>query len=96
MPVLGLGTSVNPSHTVLRFAILTKSFQFSYTAEAPDPTEVENTVKVALQLGYRHIDCAPVYQDEAAVGRGIKASGIPREELFVGDLSVSSPGRILK
>lgn len=41
-------------------------------------------MKIALQAGYRHIDCAPAYQNEAAVGRGIKASGIPREEIFVG------------
>jgi len=56
---------------------------FSNTALAPDPIEVENTVKIAIQIGYRHIDCAPVYQNEAAVGRGIKASGIPRDELFI-------------
>ncbi|KAG4431059.1 hypothetical protein IFR05_013451 [Cadophora sp. M221] len=40
---------------------------FSTTFEAPDPIEVENTVRVALQLGYRHIDCAPVYQNEASI-----------------------------
>ena len=43
-------------------------------------------MKLALQIGYRHIDCAPVYQNEEAVGRGIKASGVPREELFVRDI----------
>jgi L-glyceraldehyde reductase len=48
-----------------------------------DQAAVEKAVKNALQVGYRHIDCAAVYQDEAAVGRGIKASGIPREEIFV-------------
>ena len=45
--------------------------------------EVENAVKTALQIGYRHLDCAPVYDNEIAVGKGIKASGIPREEIFV-------------
>jgi diketogulonate reductase-like aldo/keto reductase len=48
-----------------------------------DQAAVETAVKNALQVGYRHIDGAAVYQDEAAVGRGIKASGIPREEIFV-------------
>ncbi|KAL2072370.1 hypothetical protein VTL71DRAFT_11713 [Oculimacula yallundae] len=56
---------------------------FSTTSDAPDPVEVENTVKLALEIGYRHVDCAPVYQNEVAVGRGIKASGIPRKELFI-------------
>ncbi|KAH9212982.1 NADP-dependent oxidoreductase domain-containing protein [Leptodontidium sp. 2 PMI_412] len=56
---------------------------FSTTSDAPDPIEVENTVKIALQLGYRHIDCAPVYQNEVAVGQGIKASGVPRKDLFI-------------
>ncbi|KAH7310201.1 NADP-dependent oxidoreductase domain-containing protein [Rhexocercosporidium sp. MPI-PUGE-AT-0058] len=56
---------------------------FSYTDEAPDPVEVESTVNHALEIGYRHIDCGPVYQNEAAVDRGIKASGISRDELFI-------------
>ncbi|KAH8771430.1 NADP-dependent oxidoreductase domain-containing protein [Hyaloscypha finlandica] len=42
-----------------------------------------NTMKLALQIGYCHMDCAPVYQNEVAVGRGIKASGILRKELFI-------------
>lgn len=61
--------------------------KFSTTSEPPDPIEVENAVKDALEIGYRHIDCAPVYQNEAAVGRGLKASGIPREQIFVRTLS---------
>ncbi|KAH7369972.1 NADP-dependent oxidoreductase domain-containing protein, partial [Rhexocercosporidium sp. MPI-PUGE-AT-0058] len=56
---------------------------FSTTSDALDPTEIENTVRTALEVGYPHIDCAPVYQNEVAVGLGIKASGIPREDLFV-------------
>jgi len=47
------------------------------------PNEVENAVKVALQTGYRHIDGAAGYGNEAEVGRGLKASGVPREEIFV-------------
>ncbi|OAL34591.1 hypothetical protein AYO20_06221 [Fonsecaea nubica] len=37
----------------------------------------------ALQVGYRHIDTARVYGTEAAVGRAIRDSGIPRKEIFV-------------
>ncbi|MDO5733523.1 MAG: aldo/keto reductase [Eubacteriales bacterium] len=40
-------------------------------------------VKEALALGYRHIDTAAAYQNEAAVGQAIKESGLAREEIFV-------------
>ena len=50
---------------------------------AKDGAEVENAVKVAIENGYRLIDTAAVYQNEAGVGNGIKASGVPRDELFV-------------
>ena len=43
----------------------------------------EQTVMDALQAGYRLIDTASSYQNEEAVGRAIRNSGIPREELFV-------------
>ena len=45
--------------------------------------ETERAVSAALQAGYRLIDTAAAYGNEAAVGRAIGASGIPREELFV-------------
>ncbi len=47
------------------------------------PDEAEASVKEALKVGYRLIDTANAYQNEKAVGRAIKASGIPREEIFV-------------
>ncbi|KXG45568.1 Short-chain dehydrogenase/reductase SDR [Penicillium griseofulvum] len=43
----------------------------------------EEAVAEALKAGYRHIDTARVYGTEKAVGRGVKKSGIPREELFI-------------
>ena len=46
-------------------------------------TEVENSVKWALEAGYRHIDTATIYQNERGVGNAIKAGGIPRNELFI-------------
>lgn len=45
--------------------------------------EVENAVKVALQAGYRHIDTAAIYKNERGVGKAIRESGVPREEIFV-------------
>lgn len=45
--------------------------------------EVINAVKWALEYGYRHIDTASVYINEAGVGKGINASGIAREEIFL-------------
>jgi diketogulonate reductase-like aldo/keto reductase len=40
-------------------------------------------VAEALALGYRHIDTAQMYGNEAAVGAGVRASGVPREQVFV-------------
>ena len=40
-------------------------------------------VRDALEMGYRHIDTAQAYGNEAEVGEGIRTSGIPREEIFV-------------
>lgn len=45
--------------------------------------EAERVVSDALEVGYRHIDTARIYDNEAEVGRAIAASGIPRDELFV-------------
>ncbi|KAJ5698405.1 hypothetical protein N7462_000410 [Penicillium macrosclerotiorum] len=49
-----------------------------------DADSQENTVSQALQKGMRLIDTARVYNVEEQVGRGIKKSGIPREEIFLG------------
>jgi 2,5-diketo-D-gluconate reductase A len=51
-------------------------------AELSD-AETERAVAAALEMGYRLIDTASVYGNEAAVGRAIAASGIPRAELFI-------------
>lgn len=49
-----------------------------------DPESQEDTVCQALQKGMRLIDTARVYNVEEQVGKGIKKSGIPREDIFVG------------
>lgn len=48
-----------------------------------DASECEGSVVEAIQAGYRHIDTAASYQNEEAVGRGIKQSGVARENLFI-------------
>lgn len=51
--------------------------------QVPDPAECERSVAEAIAAGYRLIDTAASYGNEAAVGAGIRASGIDRAELFV-------------
>jgi 2,5-diketo-D-gluconate reductase A len=40
-------------------------------------------VEMALGVGYRHIDTAMIYRNEAGVGAGLRASGLPREDVFI-------------
>ena len=42
---------------------------------------VKKPLKIALSVGFRLIDTASLYRNEEAVGRAIKASGIPREDI---------------
>lgn len=51
--------------------------------QVPDAEECENAVYEALMAGYRLIDTAAGYLNEEAVGRAVKRSGVPREELFI-------------
>lgn len=45
--------------------------------------QAEEGVKDALHIGYRHIDTAEMYDNETGVGKGIKKSGIPRQDIFL-------------
>ncbi|WP_455511209.1 aldo/keto reductase [Butyricimonas paravirosa] len=49
----------------------------------PSDAVCEQSCLVALKAGYRHIDTAHAYNDEAGVGRAVKESGIPREEIWI-------------
>ncbi len=49
----------------------------------PDGEVAKNSVMEALKVGYRHIDTAFAYGNESAVGEGIRASGVNREDIFV-------------
>jgi 2,5-diketo-D-gluconate reductase A len=51
--------------------------------QVPDGPECENAVRWALDAGFRHIDTAQAYGNEASVGRALAASGLPRDEIHV-------------
>jgi 2,5-diketo-D-gluconate reductase A len=51
--------------------------------QVPDAKECERSVYEALRTGYRLIDTAAAYGNEAAVGKAIKRGGVAREELFI-------------
>jgi diketogulonate reductase-like aldo/keto reductase len=51
--------------------------------QVPDGPECESAVRWALELGYRHIDTAQAYGNEASVGRALRDSGVPREQVFI-------------
>src|SRR6476469_2831226 len=47
------------------------------------PEDTQETVEEALASGYRHIDTAGAYRNEAGVGAALAAAGLPREDVFV-------------
>ncbi|MEF8781209.1 MAG: aldo/keto reductase [Haloferacaceae archaeon] len=53
------------------------------TSGNDDFEECAETVATALDLGYRHVDTAQMYDNEAAVGEGIRRSGVDREEVVL-------------
>ncbi|MDD3383662.1 MAG: aldo/keto reductase [Bacilli bacterium] len=72
--------------------ILNEKFNLSNGIEIPklglgtwlvDNQKVVDIVKSAIEIGYRHIDTAQAYENEIGIGKGIKESGISRNELFI-------------
>src|SRR6476620_8611344 len=51
--------------------------------QVPKGPECEDAVRAALELGYRHIDTAQAYGNEESVGRALRDSGVPRDEVFI-------------
>jgi|SRR5579862_2974931 len=51
--------------------------------QVPNGRESVDAVRWALELGYRHIDTAQAYGNEESVGRGLRESGVPREDVFI-------------
>lgn len=74
-------------------SILTETFTLSSghvipkigfgTWQIPEGSEAYGSVTEALRVGYRHIDSALAYGNERSVGRAIRDSGVPREEIFI-------------
>lgn len=56
--------------------------------------QAENTIAMAIDLGYRHIDTAQMYGNEGAVGRAVAAAAVPRDELFI--VTKVDPGNVGK
>ncbi|MET8851875.1 aldo/keto reductase [Amycolatopsis sp. NPDC004625] len=57
--------------------------QFGFGVAEIPPEETTRAVRAALEAGYRHIDTAQLYRNEAAVGAAIAESGLSREDVFV-------------
>ena len=51
--------------------------------QVPEGAVCANAVRWALDLGYRHIDTAQIYGNEASVGRALREAGVPREQVFI-------------
>ena len=83
-------TSVEPPAqgdplTVPRLALIdgTTIPQLGFGVFLVPPPETAALVTTALEIGYRHIDTAEMYGNEAGVGEAVRASSIPREELYI-------------
>jgi 2,5-diketo-D-gluconate reductase A len=51
--------------------------------QVPNGAKCVNAVRWALECGYRHIDTAQAYGNEESVGRGLRESGVPRQDVFL-------------
>lgn len=79
------GTTTNESTAVAQIEIApgVQLAQIGLGVFQVPPDEAQRVVEDALELGYRHIDTAAAYVNETGVGAAIKASGLPRGEVFV-------------
>lgn len=75
-------TAANVPMVQLNNGILMPQFGLG-TFLQPSDDVCEQSCLTAFKAGYRHIDTAHAYNDEAGVGRAVKKSGIPREEIWI-------------
>ncbi len=61
----------------------TKIPQLGFGVFQIDPGETAEAVRTALDIGYRHIDTAEMYQNEAGVGQGIRDAGVDRGDVYI-------------
>ena len=53
------------------------------TCQIPDDDNLVRAIHHAIELGYRHIDTAPIYGNERSVGKAVNSCGLPRSKIFV-------------
>lgn len=69
--------------TLPRIGVGTSNLGIRFGDVEDEPAEAVESVKTALDLGYRHVDTAQMYMNEHLVGEGIEASSVPREDVFL-------------
>jgi 2,5-diketo-D-gluconate reductase A len=88
-------TLFRPEGMAMEFAKLADGNQLPMLGlgvwQVPDGATCERAVRWALELGYRHIDTAQAYGNEASVGKALRDSGVPRDEVFI--TTKFNPGR---
>lgn len=88
MPKIGLGTDnvlfVHKLH-IGRTAFTRRAWSFYYNRimQSIWNSELSDSICGAFKMGYRLIDTSAAYHNEEAIGRAVKKSGVPREELFI-------------
>ncbi|WWD19986.1 hypothetical protein CI109_104459 [Kwoniella shandongensis] len=75
-------SSLEPS-TTITLSSSTKIPQLGFGVYRSDPEVAERTVTTALEAGYRHIDSAQWYFNEAEVGSAVQSSSVPRSSIFL-------------
>lgn len=87
MPILGLGTWKVKTYVrrqITDLKIIHDIYWFMLWQSIPG--EVEKAVQTAVAIGYRHIDCAMVYENENEIGNALQkimTSGVRREDLYI-------------
>lgn len=74
--------SIMNEHYTLRNGVTLPKIGFG-TWQIPEGDTIYNSILTAIKHGYRHIDTAEGYFNQVGVGRAVRDSGVPREELFV-------------
>src|SRR6476661_197284 len=80
VPGIGLGMATVPNLTLNDGNTIP---QLGFGVFQVPPEDTAKITGQALEVGYRHIDTAEMYRNEKGVGEAIRASGIPRDEVFV-------------
>jgi 2,5-diketo-D-gluconate reductase A len=85
-------SDADPAHEGTRTVTAVPTIQLNNGVEIPQlgfgvflvpPEQTEEVLRTALEIGYRHVDTAQMYGNEAGVGRAVRAAGLDRDEVFV-------------